>query len=293
MLPLVVSLCGLMDVSPDVAAPRRPWTDRWIVDVNVSPPQKRLNGDATAGYNGDRFGFLARAESTYYELDQPKSSALTERYAGNVDAWGLVDVHPFVRLEPRLSAGAAYYGTLADDATTTIARQTNQDSIFARGVGSLGVRVHPGSRFALAASFGAGYQYEDYFRVAQSAAGEQSTVFDAASTLRWEGRLRAQVAVVPGIVSFRARGDVNSFSMHRSDLAVTYSIGRAASATSTTEIAQTEIFARGFVDLDVVRFFDFVPAVHAGANVFVLSSPNESTSAVTPVFGIGIRREAL
>jgi hypothetical protein len=54
-----------------------------------------------------------------------------------------------------------------------------------------------------------------------------------------------------------------------------------------------EIFARGFLDADIARFFGFVPAIHAGTNVFVVSSNGASTSDVVPVFGVGIRREAL
>jgi hypothetical protein len=203
-------------------------------------------------------------------------------------------VSPVVRLEPRFSGGVVYYGTLADDTTTTVALQTNQDSIFGRAVGSLGARVQPGSRVALYASLGAGGQYEDYYRVVQTSLGEQGTVFDAATTVRFEARVRAQVAVVPRILSFRARADLNAFDMRRSDQAVTSSLGKVTQAEQgVTEIAQVEIFARGFIDADVARFFGFVPAVHGGANVFMLSSGGASTSTIVPVLGVGIRREAL
>jgi hypothetical protein len=280
-----------MDAQP--TQPQAAWLERWTLDANLSPTIERLNGDVTTGYKGDRFGFHVHGETTYFSIDEGRSFSLTERYAGSVDLWGLVDVHPIVRLEPRLSGGASYYGTMADEVTTTSNRQSNHDSIFGRGIGSLGVRVQPSTRVSIAASFGAGYQYEDYFRVAQSSAGEQATSFDAASTLRYEARLRARVVIVPDVVSFRALGDFDSFVTHRSDLAVTYSPGRASASEGATEIAQTELFARGYLDADIARFFGFVPAVHGGANMFFLSSPSTSTAAVTPVFGIGVRREAL
>jgi hypothetical protein len=293
----------LKKAARDALLPLPPWIDRWVLDINLAPPISKeangeshteLNGDLTVGYNGDRLGFLAHADSSYFELDQANNFALTERYAGNLDLWGLIDAGTTVRIEPRISGGAIYYGTLADDSTTTVNRQTNQDSIFGRGVGSLGVRVQPGARVALYASFGVGGQYEDYFRVVQTSRGDQGTVFNSATTVRYEARLRAQVAILPRILSFRARADLNAFDMRRSDQAVTFSLGKVTQAEQgVTDIAQLEIFARGFLDADVARFFGFVPAIHGGANVFMLSSNGAGTSAVVPVFGIGIRREAL
>lgn len=283
--------------------PLPPWVDRFAFDINIAPPVSKsahgnselsLNGDLTVGYNGDVVGFVAHADSSYYQIERDRNSALTERYAGALDLWVLIALSDVVRLEPRLSAGALYYGTLADDATTSINRQTNQDSIFGRGVGSLGVRVQPGSRFAGGAAFGVGGQYEDYYRVIQTSLGDQGTVFNSATTVRFEGRLRAQVTLVPRILSFRARGDFNFFDMRRADQAVTFSLGKVTAAEQgVTDISQTEIFARAFLDADIARFFGFVPAIHAGANVFIISSNGQSTSDTIPVFGIGIRREAL
>jgi hypothetical protein len=293
----------LAKAARDALLPLPPWVDRWVLDVNVAPPVSKeangeshlqLNGDLTVGYNGDRLGFVVHGDSSYFDLVEARNTALTERYAGNADFWWLFDVGPVVRLEPRVSAGAIYYGTLADDATATVAVQSNQDSIFARGVGSLGARVQPGSRVAFYASLGLGGQYEDYFRVVQTSTGDQGTVFNASTTLRYEARVRAQAAIVPGILSFRARADLNAFDMRRADQAVTFSLGKVTLAEQgVTDIAQLELVARGFLDADVARFFGFVPAVHGGVNAFVLSSNGASASAVVPVFGIGIRREAL
>lgn len=283
--------------------PLPPWVDRFAFDINVAPPVNKnahgeselsLNGDLTVGYNGDVLGFVAHADSSYYQIEQARNSALTERYAGSLDLWALVALSDVVRLEPRISAGALYYGTLADDATTSVDRQTNQDSIFGRGVASIGVRVQPGSRFAGALSVGAGGQYEDYYRVLQTSLGDQATTFNSATTVRFEGRLRAQVSLIPRILSLRVRADLNHFDMRRADQAVTYSLGKVTAAEQgVTEISQTEIFARGFLDADIARFFGFVPAIHAGANVFIISSNGASANDTVPVFGIGIRREAL
>lgn len=293
----------LTKAARDALLPLPPWIDRWILDVNAAPPiskdangesHTQLNGDLTAGYNGDRLGFVVHGDASYFDLSRSGNDALTERYAGNGDVWGLLDVSPVVRLEPRFSGGVVYYGTLASDATVTIPVQTNQDSIFGRAVASIGARVQPGARVAVYGSAGVGGQYEDYYRVVQTALGEQGTVFNAAVTARYEARLRAQVAIVPEIVSFRARADLNAFDMRRSDQAVTFSLGKITQAEQgITDITQLEVFARGFIDADIARFFGFVPAIHGGANVFMLSSNGASASAVVPVFGIGIRREAL
>jgi hypothetical protein len=287
----------------DMLLPLPPWIDRWVLDVNLAPPVSKdangeshtqLNGDLTAGYNGERIGFLVHGDASYFDLSESRNDALTERYAGNVDLWGLFDVSPVVRLEPRFSGGAIYYGTLASDATATVPVQTNQDSIFGRAVGSIGARIQPGARVAFYASLGAGGQYEDYYRVVQTALGEQGTVFNAAATVRYEARVRAQITVVPEIVSLRARADFNAFDMRRADRAVTFSLGKVTLAEQgVTDITQLELFARAFIDVDAARFFGFVPAVHGGVNAFVLSSSGESASAVVPVAGIGIRREAL
>ena len=50
-----------------------------------------------------------------------------------------------------------------------------------------------------------------------------------------------------------------------------------------------------FVDgaADGTAGFGFVPAVHGGLNGFLLAGNGQSATTIVPVFGIGIRREAL
>lgn len=301
-LAAATSEADVKRISRAEALPLPPWLDRFVFDINAAPPiNKRLagsselalNGDLTLGYNGDRFGIVGSGGAAYYELEQAGNSALTERYAGTLDAWALFDIGKGVRLEPRLAGGAIYYGTLASDSLAGTNRQTNQDSIFGRGVASLGVRVQPGARVAFSLAAGAGGQYEDYFRVLQTSVGDQGTVFNSAVTVRYEGRARLQVVLWPEVLSFRARADLQAFDMRRSDQAVTFSVGRVTqNQQGVTEISQIELFGRGFLDADIARFFGFVPSLHGGANVFSFSSNGVGSTVVVPVAGIGIRRDA-
>ncbi len=292
----------LQRAARDALVPIPAWVDRVVLDVNLSPPsftQLRgesnlsLNGDMTVGYNGDAVGFVAHADSAYYEISQLRNAALTERYAGSLEAWGLVGLSPVVRLEPRLSLGGAYYGTLASDATSAEDRQTNQDSIMGRGTGLLGVRVSPSARITAGLWAGGGVQYEDYYRVIQTSSGEQGSAFNVGISAKYEARVRVQWTMIPSVLSVRARVDYQRSTVRRDDQAVTFSLGQVTRASQgVVELDQTELFSRAFVDFEVARFFGFLPSVHAGINTFLLSSDSGSTQASVPVFGAGIRREA-
>jgi hypothetical protein len=286
----------------DALVPVPAWVDRVVLDLNLSPPSLKdirgesnlsMNGDMTVGYNGDSLGFVAHADSAYYDITNLRNSALTERYAGSLEAWGLIALSPVARLEPRLSIGGAYYGTLASDATSAEDRQTNQDSIMGRGTGLLGVRVSPSARLTAGLWAGGGVQYEDYYRVLQTSSGEQGSSYNVGISGKAEARFRLQWAVLPSVLSIRARFDYQRSAVRRDDQAITFSLGQVTRASQgVIELDQTEFFTRGFVDFEIARFFGFLPSVHAGLNTFLLSGDSGSTSTSVPVFGAGIRREA-
>lgn len=111
------------------------------------------------------------------------------------------------------------------------------------------------------------------------------------STLRLEARARAEWRVAPGVVTLRARLDLESLAVTRSDVTTAFSVGTSVTSTATSEVAtrrQTEVFARLFVDLDALRVLDFRPTLHGGLNAVALGGDR----FVAPVFGVGIRREA-
>lgn len=275
-----------------------PWTDPFVADINASFPilessEFRLNGDLTLGYNANTWGVVARGSAYNYELLTRGGLTDTVRYDGEASGYGYIPIAPKLRAELRGLFGASFYDT------TTVSSEraalfVDQTSVIVRAEGIAGLRWDATDRAAFALQGGLGVQSETWDENSISANGAAVTyVGDERSptTVRAEGRFRAQWNMVPDVVSSRLRVDLNSLAISRSDTSTTITVGSGVSSSTGTSVSserQLEVFARLFFDIDAARVVDFRPSVHAGLNYIEVAGIN----AVAPVFGLGIRRES-
>jgi hypothetical protein len=156
-----------------------------------------------------------------------------------------------------------------------------------RGVAIVGLRLQTGA-FAVYFGGGAGLQVEDY-RTVTVMTGRREVISDQNPvTVRGEAHVKGQWNAIPDILSLRLRADLSYLQITRDDRRVAVGAG-TSTAYFATQREQTELILRGFLDVDALRFFGFLPSLHGGLNYVQLGSDGSTA----PVIGVGIRREAL
>jgi hypothetical protein len=287
------------EIAQVVPLPPAPWSDAFIADVNASLPvmrsdELRLNGDLTVGYNRGGFGVVGRASAYDYEVTTGVGLTDTVRYDSDVSAWGYLMLAPRVRCELRGAIGAAFYDTTSVDVRASSVF-VDETSLLGRGQALAGLRWDPSERLVVSLVGGGGLQLESWdgnsVATTSGAKVQYVTTERTPTTLRLEARARAEWRVAPGVLTLRARIDLESLAVTRSDVTTAFSVGTSVTSTATSEIAtrrQTEVFGRLFVDVDALRVLDFRPTLHGGLNAVALGGEG----FVAPVFGVGIRREA-
>lgn len=284
---------------PVPALPPAPWSDAVIADVNASLPvlksdELRLNGDLTVGYNHGGFGVVGRASAYDYEVTTGAGLTDTVRYDSDLSAWGYMMLAPGLRCELRGALGGAFYDTTSVDVRASSVF-VDETSLLGRGQALAGVRWDGSERFVVSLVGGGGLQLEAWdgnsIATTSGAKVQYVTTERTPTTLRLEARARAEWRVAPGLVTLRARLDVESLAVTRSDVTTAFSVSTSVTSNATSEVAtrrQTEVYGRLFVDLDALRVLDFRPTLHGGLNAIALGGE----SFVAPVFGVGLRREA-
>lgn len=287
------------EVAEPVPLPKTPWSDAVIADANATLPvmrsdELRLNGDLTVGYNKGGFGVVGRGSAYDYEVTTRAGLTDTVRYDGDVSAWGYFTLAPTVRCELRGALGAAFYDTTSVDVRAS-SMFVDETSLLGRGQALAGMRWDASERFVVSLVGGGGLQLEAWdgnsVATKTGAKVQYVTTERTPSTLRLEARARAEWRVAPGVLTLRARVDVESLAVTRSDVTTAFAVGASVTSATTSEVAtrrQTEVFGRLFVDVDALRVLDFRPTLHGGLNAVALGGEG----FVAPVFGVGVRREA-
>ncbi|MBS2011750.1 MAG: hypothetical protein JST00_02455 [Deltaproteobacteria bacterium] len=285
---------------PPAETTREPWSDRVLADLNASLPvaksdELRLNGDITAGYNGGTFGVVAHSSIYDYELTSAAGLTDTVRYDGNVSGWGYLSFGPKVRAEVRAGLGMAFYDTTSVSSRSS-ALFVDETSLFGRGEAMAGVRYDASERFVVSLAGGGGMQIEQWdgnsISTTSGSRVRYATTERSPLSVRVGVRLRAQWLAVPGVLSVRARFDLESLAVSRSDMSLLVEAGSRGATTVTAarvdSFRQTEVFGRLFVDLDALKLFELRPSIHGGLNTIALGD----AAVLAPVIGIGIHREA-
>ena len=268
-----------------------PWTDKLLFAAHAGLPvlnagTTRIDGDLLLGYNGDAFGISGFGSLYNYDVTDQTGRSETFRAEGSGDVWGSVKVGERVRLEGRLSGGGALYNTDVYPAARGYYEET---SLMGRGSALVGLRIVPSARFVVAAHGGGGLQVELWDGTQIPSNGRRIVFTDEVPiTARAVGRVRAQWTTWPSVLSLRVAADFDYLSITRAREVSTLGPNGLATTISETSLRQIELFARGYVDLDILEFFSFRPVLHGGTNVISVGGD----TAVVPVFGIGIRRES-
>jgi hypothetical protein len=267
-----------------------PWTERWIVDVSGLVPDAtgdfKLDGEASLGWNGEAWGALVRGGRITGEYTTSGDSvSLVRRTDASADVWGVVRASDALRLELRGEAGYVGYQTASTSATSSELERARM----LRGAAIAGVRLAPSARVALGLWAGGGIQREAYDTLEVS---DLSTNLPSVRewTARALGRVRAQWDTVPGWIAMRARADVNVFALTRRTNALT--VGETVAATHEVVTAVSlDATIRVACDIEKLAIAGFRPSVVAGLNVVSVTGA-DGGSGVTPVFGLGVRRES-
>jgi hypothetical protein len=281
------------------------WSENVLFDINADIPRLssddfKLVGDLLLGYNARGWGIVGQGAFSEYEFVTPVTlggGSFTEMSvldAGG-EAWLASGQGSALKLELRLFGRFALYDTAHATFSTAPTTQT-ETSIMGRA-GLLGsVRYQPGERFAGGLWLGGGGQYESYDT--ESFSNNDAAIADLRSTesfgLLLNGRVRAELAVVPRWLVTRLRVDALRYSLTRQKLSTLYTTDSSGNVASFGESnsTQLEVRARLFLDAEVLRFAGFVPGVNAGFDTAYLTTDGESASSFVPVFGAGVRREA-
>lgn len=268
-----------------------PWTDKLLFAAHAGLPvlnagTTRIDGDLLLGYNGATFGISGFGSIYNYDVTDQTGRSETFRAEGSGDVWGSVKVGERVRLEGRLSGGGALYNTDVYPAARGYYEET---SLMGRGSALVGLRIVPSARFVVAAHGGGGLQVELWDGTQIPSNGRRIVFTDEVPiTARAVGRVRAQWTTWPSVFSLRLAADVDYLSITRAREVSTLGPNGLAATISETSLRQIELFARGYVDLDILELLSFRPVIHGGTNVISVGGD----MAVVPVFGIGIRRES-
>lgn len=271
-----------------------PWADRWVVGLNVGVPRLdfddfKIVGDAKLGYNGERFGVVAKGYLSAYDLTSNVVLADYFLAGGSADVWVTLNPKSQFQWEVRADLGANVYDTTSipfgDNAANLLSDET---SLMFRGSALVGLRA-AWPRAALGLWLGGGAENEQY----------DAITFDGANTniqdhTDWHalltGRLRAQFPIVQGVLVGRVRGDFLRHSITRDSVALDIGMRGTSTTLEATSSVQLEASGRAFIDLELAKFFGFVPAVEGGIDYFSLSDAAGKVSDSVPVLGVGIRR---
>lgn len=272
--------------------PIGPWAENLLADLNVgavSLSDRGLNiaGDALLGYQGSSVGGDVRGALYEYDLSDDSSILQISQREVQLEGWVALGSDA-VQFEGRLEGRYVYLDSTRFSSTSDFLDETSN---LARGLLLLGLRAQPSSGAALGVWLGAGYQYEDYSPLLVSRTQSVILTDESSSALVLEGRLRAQLAVWPRYVALRIRGDGTRYSVSRQSETLLFAAGgNSVIQTSDTSVV-TEIHGRAFLDAEVARFFGFVPGLFGGLDYLsVDSSADGAVSAVSPVFGAGVRQ---
>jgi hypothetical protein len=271
-----------------------PWSDHWVVGLNLGVPRLdfdnlKVAGDAKLGYNGQRFGVVAKGYLSYYDLTS--DVLLTDNFlaGGSADVWLTFNPEAQLKWELRGDLGLSVYDTSSfpiGQAEGDVV--SDENSFMLRGSALLGMRAEF-PKAALGLWLGGGSENEQYDELTVDQALDTHIKDHTDWHLMLTGRLRAQFPIVSNILVGRVRGDFLRHSITRDSLSL--DIGDRLSTSSVASASvQLEVGGRAYVDLEIAKFFGFVPAVEGGVDYFSLADSAGEVTTTVPIVGIGIRR---
>jgi hypothetical protein len=284
--------------SAEPEPPEQPWSDNLLFDINAGTPvikseDIRLSGDALLGYRRGNFGVVGRGDLAYYDLQGESTLSNTLREGGSIDAWSLPVSRRGFRLELRASGELELYDTeLIDASPGSVDVLSQETSLMWRASLLVAGRYEPSSALATGLWLGTGVQSEQYDALNLTGTTVTAAQRDSVSVLV-TARFRLQAAVVPSVLTFRARSDFKYYQITRDSLETDVTASDVSIVETAVASSQLESLNRVFLDAEVARVFDFVPGIAAGLDVVSLApATGPPYTTVVPFVGVGIRRTA-
>jgi hypothetical protein len=270
----------------------RLWSSPWLLDVNGGVPKmssgdgsfrESFVGDISLGYQAPTWGLVGHGALDAY--NQVANGVVTTNYqtGGGVDGWLVLSRSDALHIDLR----GSFEGTQYKSDVVPQNQFLEDKSLMVRGSALACLRYVPASTFALGAWLGAGFQWETYEGLYVSPGNNTRDEKTTAPSALLSARLRAQIAVVPDVLTARLRVDGSLYGVSRNHVSI--DVGGNVNVTGQSERStQIEEHGRLFFDVDALAFAGFTPAAHVGLDVFSTSSLGTATVAI---FGVGLRRE--
>lgn len=93
--------------------------------------------------------------------------------------------------------------------------------------------------------------------------------------------------VLPSLLAARLESEASSFQIRR----VSFFAGGSASdagGLDVTEFRETDASIHLFADIEKLSFLGLMPGVFGGIDYIAVSGADKSTSALIPIFGVGL-----
>lgn len=271
-----------------------PWSEKVLFSASGGVPQLQSDnfnvvGEGMLGYNDDAWGVIGGGGVSVLEFESDEYVASIAKFFGNGDTWFSLQLGERTKLDFR----ANFDFTLFDSETIVIGDEivfAEETNLMLRGNGLLGLR-HQGSNFGIGAWAGGGAQFEFYDPLVSNDAGVQIEETTSRSGMA-VARARLQWGFLEDVLALRMSADWKLYSLTR----VSETIDSTADeilVQSDESATQLEAIARGFLDVEAARFFDFVPGAGVGVDHYELAVEGQETQVVTiPVYMVGVRRTA-
>lgn len=265
-----------------------PWSDAWLFGGSALLPvvgarNYRVVGDVTLGYQLESWGGVVRGALTSYDLSSASVLSDTTSTQAGLEFW-YASLGESIRFELRSDLGVGLYDTSSTPSGASPSF-SDENSLLLRGAGLLGVRlVSP--RSALGVWLGGGAEHEAYDQLSVVTAPAAAAHVEDSTHLSvvWRGRVRAQFALFPEVLSLRFHGDTRLHTLTRESTALDIT-ARAVSTEKHTEAReQWEGSSRFFADWELLRWFGVVPSLSAGVEVV-----SSETTSERLVLGAGLR----
>jgi hypothetical protein len=265
----------------------------WLFDGDVGIPKLKSNEsslafDVNAGYLGRHWGVGFYASLYNYALQSDTRLSQTSRSRYGLDVRYLSgSLADDVRYEGKLeiNSGAFSTSTVNTDINAAAGDTGIELSTISRITALVGrrARVNDGLQYKL--QLGAGSQFDGYSR-----SGTGGAELSISTSFRLLGRGQLRYALLPEKLHARLEGEVSTFEIRRIG---TFAGGDSSQQAGTDPTAvvtfrENDVKLRLFADLKLLSFAGLMPGAFAGVDYIGVSGDTGSTSALIPIFGVGL-----
>lgn len=266
----------------------------WLFDGDIGIPKLKSNEtslafDVNGGYLGRHWGFGFYASQYNYALQSDARLSQTSRSRYGLDVRYLSGSYADdVRYEGKLelNTGAFSTATVNTDINNTTPGDTGIElSTISRLTGLIGRRARVSDATYYKLQIGAGSQFDSYSR-----SGTGGAELSLSTTFRLLARGQLRYSLFPEKLHTRLEGEVSTFEIRRIGTFAGGDTSQQAGTDPTAVVTfrENDVKLRLFADLKLLSFAGLMPGAFAGVDYIGVSGDTGSTSALIPIFGVGL-----